>query len=96
LFFDRLAPVTAWFSSSPITLVFSLSVIFRDNLRPEYAMAPWCLLTAALTLSALSTHAWVEWIEIGFWFLYFYWRLSSSLECPSGLRGHPGHKISEK
>jgi hypothetical protein len=60
----------------------TLAVIFRNNFDPEFAMAPWCLLTASLTIREISTRTRVELLEIGFLFLYFYWRLRSHLSDP--------------
>jgi hypothetical protein len=47
----------------------TLAVILRDNLQTELVLAPWCLLTAALTLLAISMRTRVDLLEIGFWFL---------------------------
>jgi hypothetical protein len=66
---------------SPLTL----SVIFQQNWLPEFAMAPWCLLTAALTIPDLSTRTRIELLEVGFWFLYFYSRLRSRFRDPPGV-----------
>jgi hypothetical protein len=61
------------FSTSPLV------VIFRDDLRVEFSIAPWCLLATALTLPEITTRTWIELLEIGFWFLFFYWQLKSVL-----------------
>jgi hypothetical protein len=66
---------------SPLTL----SLIFRDNLSSEFIMAPWCLLTAGLTLSGISTRTRIELLEVGFWVLYIYWRLKSCFGYPTGV-----------
>jgi hypothetical protein len=64
---------------------FTLSMIFQDHSGPEYVMAPWCLLSAALTILDISTRTRVELLETGFWFLYFHWRLKVRLGHPKGV-----------
>jgi hypothetical protein len=46
----------------------TLAVILRDNLQTEYMLAPWCLLTVALTLSSINTRTRVDLLEIGLCF----------------------------
>jgi hypothetical protein len=63
----------------------TLTVILRDHLQTEFMLAPWCLLTAALTLSTISTRTPVDLLEIGFWFLYYYWGLRLHFGDPLGV-----------
>jgi hypothetical protein len=53
---------------SPLTF----SIILCENIPPEFAMSPRCLLTAALTLSGISTRTRVDLLEAGFLFLCYY------------------------
>jgi hypothetical protein len=55
----------------------TLAVIFRDDLRVKFLMAPWCLLAASLIHPEIPTRTRVELLEIGVWFLFFYWPLKS-------------------
>jgi hypothetical protein len=66
---------------SPMTF----SIILPDNMHPEFAMTPWCLLTAALTLPGISTRTRGDLLEAGLWFFYFYWRLQSNFGDQKGL-----------
>jgi heme/copper-type cytochrome/quinol oxidase subunit 2 len=68
-----------------------LAVIFPDDLRAEFSMAPCCLFAAVLTLPEITGRIQVDLLEIGFWFLFiflfiflfmflllfFHWRLKS-------------------
>jgi hypothetical protein len=63
----------------------TLALILRDNLQTEFMLVPWCLLAAELTLSTMSTRIRVDLLEIGFWFLCYYWRLRLHFGDPLGM-----------
>jgi hypothetical protein len=48
-------------------------------------MAPWCLLTRALTLATISTKTRLDLLEIGFWFLWLHSRLKRACSHPHGV-----------
>jgi hypothetical protein len=50
----------------------TFSTMFRRGQGPEFIMAPWCLLTAALILRGQSTRTRLALVEIVFWFLFIY------------------------
>jgi hypothetical protein len=45
---------------------YTLAVIFRNDLRAEFSMAPWCLLAAARAHPEITAGPWVQLLEIGF------------------------------
>jgi hypothetical protein len=49
----------------------TLAVIFRDDLRAEFSMAPWCLLAATLTLPEITARTRVELLETDLGFCFF-------------------------
>jgi hypothetical protein len=60
--------------SLPLRL-FSPSVFSRILAGPsssEQVLTPWCMLTAALTLPGYSTATRIDFLEIGFWYLFEY------------------------
>jgi hypothetical protein len=52
---------------------------------PELVLAPWCLMTAALTLPEFNTKTRCDLLETGFWFLFLYERLLIVVGPPRGV-----------
>jgi hypothetical protein len=48
----------------------TLALIFREDLRAEFSMAPWCVLTAPLTLPEITARTQAELLEIRFGFCF--------------------------
>jgi hypothetical protein len=59
--------------------------ILDSDMRSKMVLAPWRLITAALTLPGFNTKTRVDLLEIRFWFLFLYQDLLASDKLPTGL-----------
>jgi hypothetical protein len=48
----------------------TLAIIFRNDLRAEFSMTPWCPLAAVLTLPEITARTRVALLDIGFGFCF--------------------------
>jgi hypothetical protein len=81
------SPITKMHDSLPLELFspVTFAYILEHEMTSEMVLAPWCLLTAALTVPGFNTKTRCHLLEIGFWFLFYYDRLLAAYKHPRGV-----------
>jgi hypothetical protein len=78
------ASITKMHDSLPLELFSpdTFADILQNGMTPEMDLAPWCLMTAALTITGFDTKTRCHLLEIGCWFLVFSQQLPATRKLP--------------
>jgi hypothetical protein len=97
------AASTKMHNSPPLRLFspLTLAMIFQHELGSEVMIALWCLLNAALTLPGYSTTTRVDLLLVGYWLLFFHFKLGEKCGYPRNVHakiilGQPAQLCTRK